>query len=183
MTAGAGKNYDNEGTGTFSWAIANDKLDLGASDGSNINFALKSKTDNKYTFTITEPSGTFEPDFFRAKSLNISDLNGKILSFDEVGGSCTARTVKFTTNSIVIKEVCPDGNFEHHPTVSVVSDVDNAIKFSWVAGENNDLLDKTMFLIDGDISQSSTVAFININNNVFESVSTSALTATTQEAF
>lgn len=184
MASGTGENYDNDGTGTFTWSIADNKLDIKTSGNEDINFELINKTANKYNFAITEPTGIFEDEFFRALPLKISDLDGKILTFDTVSdGSCFARTFRFTADSMIIKEICTDGNFETLSTLVEATNIDNAIELSWTEGENNDFLFKTMFLIEGDIGQSSTLAFVNIDNNVFESVNTATVTATMQEAF
>jgi len=185
MTAGAGKNYDNDGTGTFSWAIANDKLDVGISDGSNINFALKSKTDNKYTFTITEPSGTFDSDFYRAKSLALSDVDGKILSIALSDDGCTAKTLKFSSSTIIYKEKCSGsrGNGGFTGAVSESPDVENMLELSWTDEEDNEPRDIKLVIIEGDIAQTATVGIINIPNNVFNKVNVTTFTATTQEAY
>ena len=181
-SGGTGENFDNDGEGTFAWSISNNKLDLGTSDGNNVSIALKSKTDNKYTFTISEPSGTFESEFFQAKPLTLADLDGKILAFDvSDDADCSAHTIKITGNTVSMKDVCTDGNSEATMTLSAVSSLDNTLQLDFT-GENGDPRSTMMVLIEGSIAQSGTVAFIHKENNVFTEVEINTITATTTEA-
>ena len=180
---GNGSNYDNEGEGTFGWSITNDKMDIGIGSGGNINFALKSKVDNKYTFTITEPSGTFESEWFRALPLSIADLNGKILSIAASDDGC-GKTLKFSPSSAHYKEVCPGdrGNGELTMALSTVSGVDNTIGLSWTDEEDNESRDLYLVMIEGSLNQSAKVAMVNIHDGVFNEVNITTLTLTDAEA-
>lgn len=177
---------NNQGTKSpFTWSITNGKLDLGFQNNESFNFSLINISDNKYKYTQTDNNGgTSEVTSYRAKPITLAELNTKILAFDTSNCSCTAQTVKITGTSVVIKSAYPQilgGNISEMRTISEVAEIENMLKMTWTnQGDQNEI---KLVLIEGDIAQTPSIAFIETHNDTFRDITINVLTATTNEAF
>jgi len=175
----------NGGTYPFTWAIADEKLDVTYNTGgTHYTYTFKSVEGNKYIGLLDDSDESpYDHILYKAKPLNLADLDGKILAFDVSDDSdCSARTIKITGNAVNMKEVCTGGDSEFPMTLSTVPELANTLEFGFT-GENGIPRTAMMVLIEGNIAQSGRVAFINKKNNVFQKVSIGIFTTTTQEAF
>lgn len=136
----------------FTWSVTNNKLDVNYTNGEAINVGLLSVDGNKYVIAGTTQEGSFTTTLNKAKSLSVSALDGKILAFDASSDpDCTARTIKITGTTGLVKEQCTGGYFEETVTLSDASSLDNAI---YVRGSNptDGNFSTKLHLVEGSIA-------------------------------
>lgn len=136
----------------FTWSVTNNKLDVNYTNGEAVNVSLLSVDGNKYVIAGMTQEGSFTTTLNKAKSLSISALDGKILAFDASSDpDCTARTIKITGTTGLVKEQCTGGYFEETVTLSDASSLDNAI---YVRGSNptDGSFSTKIHLVEGNIA-------------------------------
>ena len=179
----ADKGYIPAATLPFTWGIKDKKLEVTFNGGGGVAiYTLKSKEGNKFNTRRDGKNLTL----YKAKKLNLADLNNKILKYknafyyDEASKKslkCQSRTLKVTGNSAEVKEVCgPVATPTRPMTVSIENSIDNTITFT--EGESTVI----MLLTDGDL-KSGNVTQVYSTKGVLDYVELEAIEAVTTEAF
>jgi len=167
---GAAYLFKNDGTGTeytkhdhamvhadeFTWSIAEGKLNVTSNaDNSVTEVSLLGSQDNKYTVSTIDDEGELEADsVYKAKSLDLAALNGKILSFDTSDDSdCSARTVKFMGETASLKEDCSSIGHVHSETVQLMADTDLDNVIHIMGTDNDGAYMLKVSLLKGDLTE------------------------------
>lgn len=136
----------------FTWSVTNNKLDSSYTNGKTANVELLSVDGNKYVVAVTTQESTFSTTLNKVKPLSVSALDGKILAFDTSSdSSCTARTMKVTGTTGLVKEKCKGRYYEETVTLSNASRLDNAIYFRGTSPKGSFYSTK-VHLVEGDLT-------------------------------
>jgi len=140
----------------FTWSIAEGKLNITSNaDNSVTEVSLLGSQDNKYTVSTIDGEGELEADsVYKAKSLDLAALNGKILSFETSDDSdCSARTIKFMGETASLKEICSDDGHVHSETVQLMADTDLDNVIHIMGTDNGSAYMIKASLLKGDLSE------------------------------
>ncbi len=140
----------------FTWSISEGKLNITSNaDNSVTEVSLLGSQNNQYTVSTIDDEGELEADsVYKAKSLDLAALDGKILSFDTSDDSdCSARTVKFMGETASLKEDCSSIGHVHSETVQLMADtdLDNVIHIMGTDDDGAYMI--KVSLLKGDLSE------------------------------
>jgi len=140
----------------FTWSIAKGKLNITSNaDNSVTEVSLLGSQNNQYTVSTIDDEGELEADsVYKAKSLDLAALDGKILSLDTSNDSdCSARTIKFMGETASLKEDCLSHGHVHSETVQLMADTDLDNVIHIMGTDDDGAYMKKVSLLKGDLSE------------------------------
>lgn len=146
----------NVRTKEASWKLENGKLLIDYFDSNNtiiesITVTKSAVEGNKYTFIVEEPKESFVSTNYRSLPLSITDLDGKILSWLD-DDKCTQRTINFTDNTAVLKEICNGQFFQQNLSLTTHPTINNVLLVSGTDSDHGGVFEVKMALYNGKVS-------------------------------
>ncbi len=183
---GAGIVYSNgdgsgPGSDPYNWLISNNVLTISQAGEADFTYTAKNIEGNKYTFYGSQDQQS--EIYFRGLPFSISELDGKIYDLDITDDqSCTAATIKFNGNSIILKEICGGANETIPITITEDANFENVLIFTSTNSDGSVSVGKFV-KIAGDTSSLLKIAAIETKDGVFDEIFTDTWTITDAEAF
>lgn len=194
-TDGRGTDYnDGDGDGVpysngFSWSVDEGRMIIAFDDPSegSVTVEATSIDGNIYNVKagVDKDNLTSSNIFHKAKPLSIAELNNKIIALDMSGDdACSEMTFAFTQTNAHLAEVCTDLDTGFGSTVfnlAASDDLDNVLVMTRT-DEDDDAVEISIALIDGDIDTVGKVVFISKKNGDIRNVVVHAIMVVDEEA-